>query len=81
MSSVATGGVGGETGAPPTALQFDVPPPLAWSETPPTVASNSTLFALTANHCGAKPWSEPANVIGSPPIRSRVTWSFSSASS
>ena len=32
------------------------------------VWSKSTLFALTAYHCGAKPWSEPANVVGLPPI-------------
>ena len=64
MSSAALG----TPGTPPTALQFDVPPPLACSETPPTVAWFSTALALTAYHCGAKPWSEPATVVGSPPI-------------
>ena len=82
MSSVATGAVGGATGAPPTALQFEALALLACSETggAPTVAALSTAFALTAYHCGAKPWSEPANVVGLPPISSRVMSSFSSAS-
>ena len=80
MSSAGFGAVGGATGATPTALQFEALALLACSETPPTVASFSTAFALTAYHCGAKPWSEPANVVGLPPISSRAMPSFSSAS-
>ena len=63
------------------ALQLEALGVAACSETPLTVASKSTLFALTAYHCGAKPWSEAANVVGLPPIRSRAIPSFSSASS
>jgi hypothetical protein len=43
-------------------------------------SSKSTLRPLTASDCGAKPWSDPANVVGLPPIRSRTFLSFSSAS-
>ena len=80
MSSVATGAVGGNHGRAADGAAVRRPPLLACSETPPTVAWFSTAFALTAYHCGAKPWSEPANVVGSPPISSRTTPSFSSAS-
>ena len=44
-------------------------------------ASVSTLPALTANHWGAKPWSEETNVVGLSPIRSRASFRVSSASS
>jgi len=81
MSSAGFGAVGAVTGAPPTALQFEAVAPLACNETPPTVAAFRTLLALTAYHCGANPWSEPANVVGLPPINDRVMPSFSSASS
>src|SRR5262245_26962325 len=53
---------------------------LACSDVPPTDAAFSTLFALTAYHCGANPWSEPAKVVGLPPMRLRASASFASAS-